>query len=93
MNFYLSSFSYLISFSNVTNTETQVRYGTSQVSLHQDVLGLQVPVGNGGLTLGAHDGHVEVGEPSGDGEGHVDHLKVEIEVMLCYVMLGYVRLC
>ena len=82
MNFDLCSSSYLISFSNVTNTETQVRYGTSQVSLHQDVLGLQVPVGNGGLTLGAHDGHVEVGEPSGDGEGHVDHLKVEIEVRL-----------
>jgi hypothetical protein len=85
MNFYLSSFSYLISFSNVTYTETQVRYGAGQVSLHQDVLGLQVPVGNGRLALGAHDGHVEVGEPRGDGEGHVDHLEVKFDLLVSVI--------
>ena len=47
---------------------------TYQVSLDQDVLGLEVPVGYGRLAAGSHDGHVQVVEPGGDGQRHVEEL-------------------
>ena len=31
-------------------------------------------MGNGGLAAGAHDGHVQVVEPGGDGQRHVEKL-------------------
>lgn len=38
----------------VTDSQSQVGDGTAAVLLHQDVLGLEVPVGNAGLSWGGH---------------------------------------
>ena len=61
----------------MSNAKSEIRNCAGQISFDQNVLGLQVPVGDRRLALGADDRHVQVGEAGGDGEGHVDHLEVE----------------
>ena len=58
---------------HLLDTKTQIRNDAGQVLLDEDVPGLEVSVGDGGLALGAGDLQVEVGQPRGDGEGHVYH--------------------
>ncbi len=58
---------------HLLDTQTQIRDDAGQVLLDEDVPGLEVSVGDGRLALGAGDLQVEVGQPRGDGEGHVYH--------------------
>ena len=42
------------------------------VLVDQDVLALEVSVGDGGLSLRAEDLHMEVSHAAGDGQGHAE---------------------
>ena len=48
--------------------KTEVSDDASSVCSHEDVLGLDVPVGDGGLALGPEYLGVEVDEPSDGGD-------------------------
>ena len=66
---------HLVGFCDVFHAESEITDGAAEVALDQDVLGLEVPVSDGRLTLGADDGHVQVGQAGGYGERHGDELE------------------
>lgn len=58
---------------NEFNCQPEVGYTARPVSFHQDVLALQVPVGDGRLALGAEDLCVQVAEARHRGVSQPQH--------------------
>lgn len=57
----------------MSDGKTKVADGAGTIRLDQDILWLEIPVRYGGLTLSAHDFHVQVSQSRGYGQGHSNH--------------------